>query len=74
MQKDEEKEKADIKLSFLVIIGDKVKSELQDEIEGYKKFFAGKDFAVFIREDLYKQNQSFFDNSLLEYAKCRTNR
>jgi hypothetical protein len=73
-KKDEEKEKADIKLSFLVIIGDKVKSELREEIEGYKKFFAGKDFAVFIREDLYKQNQSFFDNSLLEYAKCRTNR
>ncbi len=65
-------EKADIKLSFRVIIGDKVKSELQDKIEGYKKFFAGKDFAVFIKEDLYKQNQSFFDNSLLEYAKCRT--
>jgi hypothetical protein len=73
-KKDEEKEKADIKLSFLVIIGDKVKSELQEEIEGYKKLFAGKDFAVFIREDLYKQNQSLFDNSLLEYAKCRTNR
>ena len=73
-KKDEEKKKADIKLSFLVIIGDKVKSELQDEIEGYKKFFAGKDFGVFIREDLYKQNQSLFDNSLLEYAKCRTNR
>jgi hypothetical protein len=71
-KKDDEKEKADIKLSFLVIIGGKVKSELQDEIEGYKKLFAGKDFAVFIREDLYKENQSFFDKALSEYANCRT--
>ncbi len=71
-KKNEEKQKADIKLSFLVIIRGKVISELQDKIEGYKKFFAGKDFAVFIKEDLYEQNQSFFDNSLLEYAKCRT--
>jgi hypothetical protein len=73
-KKDDEKEKADIKLSFLVIIGGKVKSELQEEIEGHKKLFAGKDFAVFIREDLYKENQSFFDKALLEYASCRTQR
>ena len=65
---------ADFKLSFDVWVGKRHVSKLVHEIEGYRKIFSGDDFAVFVREDFFKENEDFLRKVLDEYRNCRWGR
>ena len=62
---------ADFKLSFDVWVGRRHVSKLVHEIKGYRKIFSGDDFAVFVREDFFRENEDFLRKVLDEYRNCR---
>ena len=62
---------ADFKLSFDVWVGKRHVSKLVHEVEGYRKIFSGDDFAVFVREDFFIENEDFLRKVLDEYKNCR---